>query len=743
MSKIHMKSKSTSPGMWAWLQAMPLFQQDRWQSFVPYGTSFLLHAAVVILLACWIIPALQQGGDIDINASFTSADVAPAAQMTDPALDIAGVGGVEFSAAASVTAVPATQPQAQPVELAKSDSEVVFNTGVPSVSRMTDDEIMATVPILMSALPIHRHRGTTRVEQADGTGAIAATLQGELKSIAQEGDAVVVWMLDQSLSMQLDIKNLARQLAETLQQIEQDKSTIMTHYVVAFGDKVSVVQNATPKGYQVANAIFNLPPDPSGVENTFQSVEWCIDQLFNSYKWRLNKRAIERQKLLVVWTDESGDDYLRLEHTIQKCLANNVRVDIIGPSAVLGAQVGYTAFRHPDDGRTYQLPVHRGPDSSFPQKLSLGYWFRGVPDNYNELFRGPWPGGSSRFGGSNFDSLLSGFSPYALTRLARETGGRYTIFDRQADRAPFTLEQVREYMPDYRSISEIEFNLQRQPLRQIVLASAAETWKSGLTRFSQPALRFSEPIGGQDPIQFRRTTLPQRLRPAIARGLATAQDVERALTVFATAASIPSFKPNTAYTSRPDKFEEGLGIRQEQYAEEKKQESRLPDDQTPDEDRRQSPPSNRDIEAVQAEVNESLLEQVYYAEDSKRWRAWCDLNLGRLLAISVRLREYLIVTQAILENPNGLNPNSNSVWLTPTKKLVGGPVSTQRAAIAARMLQRCMDENPNTPWFVMAEQELRHGFGIQVNQTYIPKPPPPPPSPIPRKTPPRPVMPKL
>ena len=178
MSKIHMKSKSTSPGMWAWLQAMPLFQQDRWQSFVPYGTSFLLHAAVVILLACWIIPALQQGGDIDINASFTSADVAPAAQMTDPALDIAGVGGVEFSAAASVTAVPATQPQAQPVELAKSDSEVVFNTGVPSVSRMTDDEIMATVPILMSALPIHRHRGTTRVEQADGTGAIAATLQG-------------------------------------------------------------------------------------------------------------------------------------------------------------------------------------------------------------------------------------------------------------------------------------------------------------------------------------------------------------------------------------------------------------------------------------------------------------------------------------------------------------------------------------------------------------------------------------
>ena len=731
--------------MWAWLQAMPLFQKDRWRNFLPYGTSFLLHTVAVILLACWILPALQQGGDININASFTSADVAPVAAITDPALDVLGTGEVEFSAAASVTAVPATQPQTQPVELAKSGSEVVLSTNIPSVSRMDDDEIMATVPMLISALPMHRHRGTTRVEQADGTGAIATTLQGELKSIAAEGDAIVVWMLDQSLSMQLDIKNLARQLAETLQQIEKDKSTIMTHYVVAFGDKVSVVQNATPKGYQVANAIFNLPPDPSGVENTFQSVEWCIDQLFNSYKWRLNKRAIERQKLLVVWTDESGDDYLRLEHTIQKCLASNVRVDIIGPSAVLGAQVGYTAFRHPDDGRIYQLPVHRGPDSSFPQKLSLGYWFRGVPDNYNELFRGPWPGGNSSFGGSNFDSLLSGFSPYALTRLARETGGRYTIFDRAADRAPFTLDQVREYMPDYRSIAEIEFNLRRQPLRQIVLASAAETWKSGLTRFSQPALRFAEPWGGQDPAQFRQTTLPRKLRPAIARGLATMQDVERALAVFAASASMPSFTPNTAYTARPDQFKEGLGIRQERYADEPEPESRTSENQMSGKDQQDPMQPDADIAAMQVEVSESLLEQVYYAEDSKRWRAWCDLNLGRLLAISVRLREYLIVTQAILENPNGLNPNTNSVSLSPSSNLVGGPVSAQRAAIATRMLRRCMDENPNTPWFVMAEQELRHGFGIQLNQTYIPKPPPPPTPPIatPTVRPPRPVMPKL
>lgn len=613
--------------------------------------------------------------------------------------------------------------------------------------------------MLMAALPMHSHRGETRVEEAKGTQSVASTIQGELTSIAGDGDAIVVWMLDQSLSMQLDIKTLATQLSGTLQQIENDKTSTMSHYVVAFGNDVRLIQDNTTRASAVSRAIYNLPPDPSGVENTFQAVEWCVDNLFNARRWLPRNGRQERQKLLVLWTDESGDDYLRLENTIQKCLAANVRVDIMGPSAVLGAQTGFTAFRHPEDGQVYQLPVHRGPDSAFPQKLALGYWYRGVPANYDEYFRGPWPGGSVQYGGSNFDSMLSGFSPYALTRLSRQTGGRYTIFDRPADRPPFSLEQVRDYMPEYESAAEIQFNLTRQPLRQIVLASAAETWKSGLTRYNQPGMAFHCAFPGEQPQVFRQSTLPLQLRPRILRAHATLKDIERALAVYAVAAASPAFQASTEYQTAEDEFQDGLGLEEDS--------SEMKDEATGDQadEERKAPklrrrknderrlPTEQEIRDLQQNVDMSLLEQVYVQEDSKRWKAWCDLHLGRLLAISVRLREYLIVTEAMYNKPNLLNPESNDIGLSPSTELRGGAISYQRAELSQHFLQRCVNNNPDTPWSVMAQRELQEPLGLQVNARYIPKPPPPPvrpltpimstPNAMPSPPRPRPVLPKL
>ncbi|MDG1893887.1 MAG: hypothetical protein P8J37_03160 [Fuerstiella sp.] len=471
-----------------------------------------------------------------------------------------------------------------------------------------------------------------------------------------------------------------------------------------------------------------------------------MDNLFNSSRWM---RGRERQKLLVLWTDESGDDYLRLERTTQKCLQANERVDAIGPSAVLGAQKGHMAFLHPADNRYYQLPVHRGPDSSFPQKLSLGFWYRGVPSTYDESFRGSWPGSSGRYGGSNFESLLSGFSPYALTRLSRQTGGLYTIYDRPADRSPFSLEQVRDYLPDYRSVAEIEFMLQRQPLRQIVLASAAETWKSKVTRYSQPPITFRHRNSGEQPVQFRRTTLPNKLRPAVDRAYATAQDVEKPLSVFAAAVSRPAFRPQTEYRTRTD---DSTPERRTKDAPSGSEDPGPPKNESSKkiEQNSQSRPQHdedsavdTDLRALEVDVNDTLLEQLYRMEDFKRWRAWCDLNIGRLLAISVRLREYLITTNAVLDNINSLNNNTNYVWLTATDRLRGVSISEQRTAIAKRVLQRCIDDNPKTPWSLMAARELRDGFGVQLNQRYVPPPPPPKTPTVRRPPPPRPTLPNL
>lgn len=734
MKNVEESSHQDASGVLAWLKAMPWLKAQRLSAAAPYLTSLLVHAAVLMILAFWVLPILSDGVDVQINAAFSqqSPDRGPVVEVTP--MPVTSDGAV----ANLSTSLPSVSNPPQPVALPGQPADVqiprevrTVQPGLPSTLRMSDAELAAEIPLMVSALPMHKHRGTTRVEEAESTGTIASQLSGDLRRISEDGDAIVVWMLDQSLSMQQDMKSLAEYLLETLQEISADKQTKMFHYVAAFGDGVRVVQDSTQNGEQVAKAIYNLPPDPSGIENTFQSVEWCIDNLFNAYRWR---RGNEKQKLLVIWTDESGDDYLRLENTIQRCLLANVRVEIIGPSAVLGAQTGYTAYHHPADGQTYYLPVHRGPDSSFPQKLSLGYWYRGVPNNYHESFRGPYQGTSPRWqGGSNLTAMLSGFSPYALTRLARETGGRYTMYDRPGDRPPFRLETIRDYMPDYRSLSDIEFDLHRQPLRQLILASSAITWNSPYTSRSEPDTTFWYAYPGQPGHDYRQQTLPLRLKTPLFKALRTAADVEKALSLFASASLTPGWKPNREIPASESPgtaaitADEPTGNNSEgDEGSDASDDSSPADNKAPDTD---DDPDPADVDAElarkperESSVDQSLLEQLYENEPSKRWRAWSDLNLGRLLMVSVRLREYIAVTSKIWQHPDELQPTTNIIRLKPSDQLSGGDVSQQRLAIARMLLERCVENNAGTPWAVMAERELKHPTGLQVLESHVPRP---------------------
>lgn len=728
----------------------------------PYVISFTVHLLIAVAMGSWVLPMLTRGTDtVAIEAVLGSTvDSAMTEFSQQMVLDAAASNVPTVSTVSSAVAAP-TMPQNVSTSTAPAIPAPVRvrHSAESPLRNLADEALLQDLNLGVRAMAMHDHRGTTRVEEARNAVGIASTLEGDLLSIAEDGDAMVVWLLDQSLSMQQDIRILAEGLLDTLEQIEADKTTKMQHAVVAFGDDVTLFQRPTVKGHQVATAIYKLPADPSGVERTFASVEWCVDRLFPR-----RVRGKERQNLLILWTDESGDDYLRLENTIAMCLQSNVRVDVIGPSAVLGAETGYTAFRHPADGLTYYLPVNRGPDSAFPQKLSLGYWYRGVPGSHDESFRGPFQGTSPRWhGGSNLQSMLSGFSPYALTRLSRETGGRYLMYDRPGDRAPFTLDQIRDYQPDYYSAAEIQFRLQRQPLRQIVLASSGMTWSGGNLAQTQPDMTFGPGFGGQTHNEYVRSRLVPMLSREIRQAWADAIRVERALQPFLLASAMPGYEPdqqisrrrrragkttprqegeppddeadssdsdaNAAADSDSDSDEgegEGEGFA---MAEDKDADPAVTDARKPN---RNSAAELKKIKALESdevqmdqlatELNESLLEQLYHQEESPRWRAWTDLNMGRLLAMSVRLREYLVVATGTLNNIQDLNPDTNSISFAQTRVIQGGAASEARLNLARRLLQRCIDQNRGTAWQVMAERELRDSFGLRVTQRYVPRP---------------------
>lgn len=726
----------------SWWQATSVPDWLSFSSLRPYVISFTVHLVIILLMGSWVLPLLTEGTNtVAIEAVLAARDDAAMNDFAQEMTLDAAASAAQPVSTTSATAIPATLPK----EFSRtSDSPVMPQPVVARHSsenqlrNLTDEELLQDLNLGVRAMAIHDHRGTTRVEEAENAVGIASTLQGDLLSIAEDGDALVVWLLDQSLSMQQDIKVLAQGLLETLEQIEADGTSKMQHAVVAFGDDVTLLLKPTVKGRQVAATIYQLPADPSGVERTFESVEWCVERLFP------RRRGKERQKLLVLWTDESGDDYLRLENTIATCLRANVRVDVIGPSAVLGAETGYTAYRHPANSQTYYLPVNRGPDSAFPQKLSLGYWYRGVPQTHDESFRGPFQGTSPRWhGGSNLQSMLSGFSPYALTRLSRETGGRYVMYDRPGDRAPFSLEEIRDYQPDYYSALEIQQRLQRQPLRQIVLASSGITWSGGMLAQTQPDMTFGPAFGGQTHNEFVRSRLVPMLTREVRQAWADAMRIERALQPFLLASAMAGFEPDQQ--SSRFRGRKSAARPTDEDSEEPASEGEPENERTPNRNSPEQLQKIKDLAAdevqldqLETELDESLLEQLYRQEESPRWRAWTDLNMGRLLAMSVRLREYLVVATGTLNHLQDLNADTNHVSFSQSRVLQGGEASGQRLALARRLLQRCIDQNRGTAWQVMAERELRDNFGLSVSQRFVPRP-----KNVPRSGPPQPPPPRV
>jgi hypothetical protein len=180
------------------------------QKMVAFLGSLVFQFVFLMILAFLFFPVLLPGDDLSLDATFGESELLADMDLADNSVEVDGTGHeLVTGPSLSTTAISPTQPVSSQPEVKSRSIQAVVRPPSPSISDMSNAEIIAEVPMLMAALPMHQHRGKTRVVEAKGTQSVASTLQGDLTSIASDGDAIVVWMLDQSLSMQLDIKNLA------------------------------------------------------------------------------------------------------------------------------------------------------------------------------------------------------------------------------------------------------------------------------------------------------------------------------------------------------------------------------------------------------------------------------------------------------------------------------------------------------------------------------------------------------
>lgn len=483
--------------------------------------SLVIHQALLIALALWVVSGIAGGGGDAASLLATypvdDDDLIDESMLASELLEATdGLDASKFDVAE--VAVPSEAMGAEVMvewETPQTEIELAGLTFEPS-------ELMSELPprIVRSEVGTGGLREATSVEGA--TGGIVADLLGELS----KGDLLAVWLFDQSISLVDDRQRVAAKLAELFEQTETQASEnghVLKNAAVAFGASVRQMVPPTQTPQRIVKAVSQVPIDESGLEHVFGAIAWAAD--------KYGKQS-DARVLIVVWTDESGDDIDKLEATIALCLKRNVSVSVVGPSAILGRREGIHSWLHQPTGKVFQLGVMRGPDSALPERLLLPYWWptRG-PDGSIASFgwragRGsnlpPW------YGGEQLEGLASGMGPYGLTRLALETGGTYTIFDRPLDRGPFRLERMRPYAPDYRAANIVARELQYRPLPRAVLQAV-----DVLARQS-PAMQPANDYFGRrylSPVEFRGQ-LKNALKMEATQAARHLRTVEAALSAF-------------------------------------------------------------------------------------------------------------------------------------------------------------------------------------------------------------------
>ena len=314
--------------------------------------------------------------------------------------------------------------------------------------------------------------GTT--EHVGGVPGAMDRIAWEIGNTLRTGKTLVVWMFDASGSQverRADIADRFERVYKQLGQIDElDADRALKTAVLTYSDKPRLItEEPVDDVSQIVDAVRGIESDMSTPkENVVAALQFVSSRFQN---WRTKLR---RNVMVVIVTDERGDDYMAgndyspLELTINRLAKLGIRVYCIGNAAPFGREKGYVTWKY-EDGFTEELPVDQGPETVFPERLQLGFW-------------------GSR--GDDLERMTSSFGPYGLTRICRETGGLYLVAA-ESERGPkFDPAVMRDYQPDYRPIGvyvrEMAENKSKAALVQAATATRQMEMPQLQTVFNAP-----------------------------------------------------------------------------------------------------------------------------------------------------------------------------------------------------------------------------------------------------------------
>ncbi len=432
--------------------------------------SLLVHLGLLVALAIWFLPQPNRLAPVMLVSVDRPDEELASQEVQFSQSTVSQVGANSVAGLAAAMASAPTQD-----EESKVQTEDVEPTEHVDVERPVMLELSTARNVSDSLLV----KGAAGVGTTGAEGAIDRITQEILLSLEQR-PTLVVWLFDQSGSLQMQRAAIDKRFDRIYQELgvieasgnkafgqHADKPLLTS--VVAFGERVTFrTREPTDDLSEIKTALRGIENDASGIELTFTAVTSAA-QKYQKYRVASPRRNV----MLVVFSDETGNDESQSDATLALCRRNEMPVYVIGVPAPFGCRDALVKYVDPDPNysQTVQMiPVQQGPESAMPERVKLGF--------------------SSQRDQDDLERMDSGFGPFSLTRLCYETGGIY--FAVHANRPEgagevrnqqtaimsarinhfFDPSVMRGYRPDYVSLKEYEQLLKENKARAALVQSA-------------------------------------------------------------------------------------------------------------------------------------------------------------------------------------------------------------------------------------------------------------------------------
>ena len=443
-------------------------------------------------------------------------------------LALVGVGSVPASRP-PVTVIEAPLERENDVDLAPEEmivADIPQETGAAGEEDSADvAQSLAPTLAEVSVVPVESNPeviGEIQIEPLDdiptamaidetlvvrgAAGAVASGAAGAVDRLTAEIDAslrqrptVVVWVFDQSVSLSAQRKEIASRLERVFEELGANRSQRhrpdLQNLVLAFGKDVSLVtKKPTDDVTEVIKAIEAVPVDDSGVEMTFRAIHSAAEAV------RIFRTSAPRKNvMIVVFTDEVGNDQNLADQTSQYCRTLGIPVYVVGVPAPFGmrdVQMKYVEFDPTFDQGEQWAVIEQGPETLFPEVVRV------------------------RSGAPEDEAVDSGFGPFSLSKLCAATGGIYfRVHANSGERGRVTNQMLAPMSSQLRHFFDPDVMLAYQP----DYVSAAKSQQEIAGNAAKKALVEAAKSTELQPMESPVMTFPRRDEPSLAALLSEAQ----------------------------------------------------------------------------------------------------------------------------------------------------------------------------------------------------------------------------